>query len=144
LEQPHQGQLSQGQVYRLNLKARRGALRVALAIAHKIRVAAYYMLAKGLGYRGLGEAYLDRIGQNFCSRTGATAWERRVPVHLLRSQQRADMGFLCGTGMATAPPRPGNRSGLDISQTVIAVTGSFGAVFAPAAASPGFCLFFSG
>jgi len=40
------------------LKARRGALRAALAIAHKILVAAYHMLAKGLAYR-----YLDQIGQ---------------------------------------------------------------------------------
>ena len=42
------------------LKARRGALRAALAIAHKILVAAYHMLAKGLGYRELGETYLDQ------------------------------------------------------------------------------------
>jgi transposase len=35
------------------LKARRGALRAALAIAHKILAAAYHMLAKGLGYRDL-------------------------------------------------------------------------------------------
>jgi transposase len=45
------------------LKARRGALRAALAIAHKILVAAYHMLAKGLAYRDLGAAYLDQIGQ---------------------------------------------------------------------------------
>ena len=45
------------------LKARRGALRVAFAIAHKILVAAYHMLAKGLAYRDLGEAYLDQISQ---------------------------------------------------------------------------------
>ena len=45
------------------LKARRGALRAALAIAHKILIAAYHMLAKGLAYRDLGEAYLDQIGQ---------------------------------------------------------------------------------
>src|SRR5271155_4257974 len=45
------------------LKARRGALRAALAIAHKILVAAYHMLAKGLAYRDLGEAYLDQIDQ---------------------------------------------------------------------------------
>ena len=45
------------------LKARRGPLRAALAIAHKILVAAYHMLAKGVGYRELGEAYLDQIGQ---------------------------------------------------------------------------------
>jgi transposase len=45
------------------LKARRGALRAALAIAHKILVAAYYMLARGVSYRDLGEAYLDQIDQ---------------------------------------------------------------------------------
>ena len=45
------------------LKARRGAMRAALAIAHKILVAAYHMLAKGLPYRELGEAYLDQIAQ---------------------------------------------------------------------------------
>src|SRR5208337_2400535 len=45
------------------LKARRGAMRAALAIAHKILVSAYHMLAKGLPYRDLGEAYLDQIGQ---------------------------------------------------------------------------------
>jgi len=45
------------------LKARRGALRAALAIAHKILVAAYHMLAKGLAYRDLGAAYLDQSGQ---------------------------------------------------------------------------------
>jgi transposase len=44
------------------LKARRGALRAALAIAHKILVAAYHMLAKGVPYKDLGEAYLDEIG----------------------------------------------------------------------------------
>ena len=44
------------------LKARRGALRAALAIAHKILVSAYHMLAKNLPYRELGEAYLDQIG----------------------------------------------------------------------------------
>jgi transposase len=45
------------------LKARRGPLRAALAIAHKILVAAYHMLAKGVGYHELGEAYLDQIRQ---------------------------------------------------------------------------------
>ena len=45
------------------LKARRGALRAALAIAHKILVSAYHMLAKNLPYRDLGEAYLDQIGR---------------------------------------------------------------------------------
>jgi transposase len=45
------------------LKARRGALRAALAIAHKILVSAYHMLERNLPYRDLGEAYLDQIGQ---------------------------------------------------------------------------------
>jgi transposase len=45
------------------LKARRGSLRAALAIAHKILVAAYHMLAKGTDYKDLGEAYLDQLGR---------------------------------------------------------------------------------
>ena len=45
------------------LKARRGGLRAALAIAHKILVSAYHMLIKNVPYRDLGEAYLDQIGQ---------------------------------------------------------------------------------
>src|SRR5258707_2203987 len=45
------------------LKARRGAMRAALAIAHKILVAAYHMVATGTPYRELGDAYLDHIGQ---------------------------------------------------------------------------------
>ena len=46
------------------LKARRGAMRATLAIAHKILVAAYHMLARTCPYRELGEAYLDRIDQS--------------------------------------------------------------------------------
>jgi transposase len=42
------------------LKARRGYLRAAIAIAHKILVAAYHMLATGAPFRDLGEAYLDQ------------------------------------------------------------------------------------
>lgn len=42
------------------LKARRGAKRAAVAVAHKILVASYQMLATGVGYRDLGESYLDR------------------------------------------------------------------------------------
>jgi len=38
-------------------------LRAALAIAHKVLVSAYHMLARNLAYRDLGEAYLDQIGQ---------------------------------------------------------------------------------
>jgi len=45
------------------LKARRGAKRAALAIAHKILAAAYHMLSRHVGYHELGEAYLDQIDQ---------------------------------------------------------------------------------
>ena len=41
------------------LKARRGAKRAALAIAHKILVATYHILSTGEGYHELGEVYLD-------------------------------------------------------------------------------------
>jgi transposase len=44
------------------LKARRGYKRAAMAIAHKILISAYHMLAEGVDYRELGEAYLDHIG----------------------------------------------------------------------------------
>jgi hypothetical protein len=43
------------------LKARRGPKRAALAIAHKILVAAYYMLRDSVDYRDLGASYLDRV-----------------------------------------------------------------------------------
>jgi len=44
------------------LKARRGYKRAAMAIAHKILIAAYRMLARGVDYQDLGEAYLDHVG----------------------------------------------------------------------------------
>jgi len=43
------------------LRARRGPKRAALAIAHKILVAAYHMLRTGRAYTELGDLYLDRI-----------------------------------------------------------------------------------
>ena len=43
------------------LKSRRGALRAAVAIGHKILVAAYHMLATGCDYTDLGDGYLDRL-----------------------------------------------------------------------------------
>ena len=42
------------------LKARRGYKRAAMAIAHKILVSAYHILADDCSYRELGEAYLDQ------------------------------------------------------------------------------------
>jgi transposase len=43
------------------LKARRGPMRAALAVAHKILIAAYHMLAEGTEHRDLGPTHLDRI-----------------------------------------------------------------------------------
>jgi transposase len=43
------------------LKARRGYQWAAIAVGHKILVAAYHMLSKGSDYKDLGEAYLDHL-----------------------------------------------------------------------------------
>jgi transposase len=43
------------------LKARRGHKRAAVAVAHKIFLAAYYMLRDGTDFRELGTAYLDQL-----------------------------------------------------------------------------------
>lgn len=43
------------------LKARRGPMRAALAVAHKILIAAYHMLANGADHHDLGPTHLDRI-----------------------------------------------------------------------------------
>ena len=43
------------------LRARRGPVRALMAIAHKLLVAAFHMLATGDAFRDLGEKYLDGI-----------------------------------------------------------------------------------
>ena len=43
------------------LKSRRGPKRAAMAIAHKILIAAFHMLATDAPYRDLGDAFLDRL-----------------------------------------------------------------------------------
>ena len=55
------------------LAARRGPNRAAMAVAHKILIAAYHMLATGTDYRDLGAAYLDK---RFSERTKATLVKR--------------------------------------------------------------------
>lgn len=42
------------------LKARKGPTRAAMAIAHKILIAAYHMLSRGVDYKELGDAFLDQ------------------------------------------------------------------------------------
>ncbi len=59
-------------------------MRAALAIAHKILVAAYHMLAKGVAYHELGEAYLDQIRQ---TRTVANL-KRRIELTRFSWQER--------------------------------------------------------
>src|SRR5258707_13008230 len=72
-------------------KARRGAMRAALAIAHKILVAAYHMLVGRVGYRELGEAYLDRIDQT------------RPAANLRRRLER--LGYVVSMTPKAAPPQ---------------------------------------
>jgi transposase len=45
------------------LRARRGNLRAAVAIAHKILIAAYHMLTRQLPYQDLGGSYLDKLDE---------------------------------------------------------------------------------
>ena len=45
------------------LRARCGPVRALLAIAHKLLIAAFYLLATGEPFRDLGEGYLDRISR---------------------------------------------------------------------------------
>jgi transposase len=43
------------------LRARRGPVRALMAVAHKLLIAAFHMLATGETFRDLGESYLDQI-----------------------------------------------------------------------------------
>jgi len=43
------------------LKARCGVQRAAMAIAHKLAIAVYQVLAKGVAFADLGEAHLDKV-----------------------------------------------------------------------------------
>jgi hypothetical protein len=61
------------------LRARRGAMRAAMAIAHKILVAAFHLLPKQAGFRELGETFLGQRAH------------RRVTQQLLR--RLANLGY---------------------------------------------------
>src|SRR4029077_5810071 len=69
------------------LKARRGALPAALAIAHKILIAAYHMLASHVGYPELGGAYLDQLNQPRAAASLKRRLERLGYVVTLQSKQ---------------------------------------------------------
>ena len=50
------------------LSARRGKLRAAVAVAHKILVSAWHMLTDGTLYQDLGAAYIDRLDRTRTTR----------------------------------------------------------------------------
>jgi transposase len=58
------------------LKARRGAKRAVVAIAHKILVAAYHMLSQQVSYNDLGDLYLDKLNQQHLTRNLVRRLER--------------------------------------------------------------------
>jgi transposase len=58
------------------LKARRGHKRAAMAVAHKILVAAYHMLADQVSYNDLGDAYLDQLSKRSLTRNLVRRLER--------------------------------------------------------------------
>jgi len=51
------------------LKARRGPGRAAMAIAHKILVAAYHMLSRSVDYKDLGTTFLDQASASATKRS---------------------------------------------------------------------------
>jgi len=58
------------------LKLRRGYKRAAIALAHKILIAAYHMLRDGTHYRDLGATYLDTLGRHHTTRNLVRRLER--------------------------------------------------------------------
>lgn len=82
------------------LKARRGYNRAAVAIGHKILIAAYHMLSTGSDYRDLGDAYLDTLDT------------RRVTTNLVRRLER--LGYqvtLADKPVARADEAPASQLG---------------------------------
>ena len=58
------------------LKARRGAKRAVVAIAHKILVAVYHMLSQQVSYNDLGDLYLDKLNKQHLTRNLVRRLER--------------------------------------------------------------------
>lgn len=58
------------------LKARRGGQRALVAVAHKILIAAYYILRDGVPYKDLGETFLDSLDKNQVTRNLVRRLER--------------------------------------------------------------------
>lgn len=76
------------------LRARRGGLRAAVAIGHKILIAAYHMLSKGVAYQDLGDAYLDNVDRTRTTNNLVRRLERlgfAVELKATKSQESAEI-----------------------------------------------------
>ena len=58
------------------LKARKGPARAAMAIAHKILIAAYHVLARAVDYKDLGATFLDQASASIAKRALVKRLER--------------------------------------------------------------------
>ena len=58
------------------LKARKGPHRAAMAVAHKILISAYHMLARAVGYKELGTTFLDQVSAAATKRSLVKRLER--------------------------------------------------------------------
>ena len=81
------------------IKARRGYLRAAVAIAHKILRAVYVMLSTGADYHDLGAAYLDAVDA------------KRVTGNLVRRLQRLGYEVTIAAHSSKALPAPPEPAG---------------------------------
>jgi transposase len=76
------------------LKARRGGLRAAVAIAHKILVAAFHILSHGVTYKDLGDDYLDNVDRSRTAKNLVRRLERlgfEVDIKAANSQENANV-----------------------------------------------------
>jgi transposase len=74
------------------LRARRGGLRAAVAIGHKILTAAFHMLSEDAPYRELGATYLDLVDRDRVARNLTRRLERlgyTVDLKATESQENA-------------------------------------------------------
>jgi len=69
-----QGTYLRDKFYRV--KARRGAKRAVVAIAHKILIAVYHMLKEDVSYNDLGDLYLDKMNKQHLKRNLVRRLER--------------------------------------------------------------------
>jgi hypothetical protein len=91
------------------LKARRGSLRAAMAIGHKILVAAFHILAKGVPFQDLGDVFLDqqarqRTTTNLVRRLNTLGYDVALRHVGARIAAGGDLAF------GVVIKRPGRRS----------------------------------